>query len=60
MQAHPERVYLRLEQFLDLERQWTEASDEEELGHRIATPMSVMLDTDSVGISVASADGELR
>ena len=60
MQAHPERVYLRLEQFLDLERQWTEASDEEELGHRIATTMSVMLDTDSVGISVANADGELR
>jgi len=47
--------YLRLGQFLDLERRWAGTVDRGELAHRICTTVGILLQTPAVAIGLADA-----
>jgi len=55
MQSQP--PYLRLSQFVDLEKQWLDARDAAELAHRICRSLGLLLEADAVAIGVAEPTG---
>ncbi len=54
------RSYVELEQFLDLERHWAEATDQAELCHRICATAALLLDTPTVAIRIAGEGGRTQ
>lgn len=57
--AH-ESTFLRLGQFIDLERRWAGAGDRAELAHRICATLEILLDTPNVAIGTIEDDAPYR
>jgi signal transduction histidine kinase len=57
MDVTPATSYLRLGQFLDLERRWSGATDRAELAHRICATVAILLRTPATAIGVAAETG---